>query len=175
MQKSGTHALMAHLEARGLRRHPGMVKSKGGKIVFRNPASAPVDGFDFVHGHVPTKARKVAAAAGLEVVTILRDPRNVLVSYARAFSHRLGGAPDLAAAMDDFFGRRFVNVAMEYADWQDHCEIVRYEDIRPPVSKTRMSQTWTGAPSDWRACWTPEIDRKWTGCGGREIVARFGY
>lgn len=175
MPKSGTHALMAHLEAKGLRRYPGIIKGRDKGIDLRHLGGwdEPIEGYDFVHGHVPTKARK--AAEGFDIVTIFRDPRNVLASYARAFKAKWGGRPNFIAAMDDFFGRPFAAVAAEYVEWPKFSEIVRYEDLQPPVSATRLSQTWTGSPSHWREWWTPEIDAAWHKRDGSEIVTKFGY
>src|SRR3990167_219542 len=77
--KSGTHALMAWLEGLGLKRMAGVVKVWDGSPRLR----AELDGLpcigDFIHSHIPFGYD----VGSHRVITIILDPRNVLLSYAR--------------------------------------------------------------------------------------------
>src|SRR5690348_13809355 len=120
--KSGTHALLAWLERLGMKRSPGTVKVRDGQVCFPDEADHLAD---VIHAHIP---------AGYDLgqhrsVTVLRDPRNVLVSYWR-WASTLGlltGGP--VAALHDFFGKEFVPHYRGWLGWRGVCTIIRFEDL----------------------------------------------
>ena len=179
--QSGTHALMASLAAEGRKRLPGLFEGRPGRPFYIKPTAAdpePASLNDalkasddyFIHGHV-------ACGRGLEklpcrVVTIRRDPRNVLISYAR----KSGRA--LLEVLRNFYGLPFVRVYRSFLGWP---VVVRYEDMGfvegpnlyedSPVD----ASTWTGDPSDWRKEWTTDFEVEWRRAKGPKLVADAGY
>lgn len=183
--KSGTHALMAMLAKEGGKRVPGLMDGLHDRrpLKLRGTPSDPSpvtwgralsldDGY-FLHAHV--RSAHARELPGFRVITIFRDPRNVLVSYMRWKG--LGAE----AVLRHFLGRPFVEVYRGFLGWGRHGEWLRYEDIGivagPPgyENAERANSTWTGAPSDWRDYWTDRVARAWRAAGGDDLVAEAGY
>lgn len=182
--KSGTHALARLLIGRGIERVPGLLKCKHKRARFQLKIKGTTKmvleelkqfpDTHYIHGHVHADIDLSWAT----VLTIIRDPRNVLVSYVRWKERQQDprGPSNVLEAMDNFARRPFPEVYRGFLRWQGRCEIIRYEDLDP----TSLHQpagwgTWTGNPSDWRNWWTERIERKWRRIGGPDLVAEAGY
>lgn len=185
---------MRMLAAHGGKRVPGLLKALPPRkpfVLVATPADPePItieraktlsDSY-FIHGHVGA----AAVVEWFRFITIIRDPRNVLVSYLR-WTHKEGKprAPiDLVDAMDHFFRRPFQQVYRGFLDWRVQGEVVRYEDLTAENLPTTVQlysgaaqdrDTWTKAPSDWRDWWTERVERKWRSIGGPALVTEAGY
>lgn len=193
LPKSGTHALMAWLSKMGLKRCPGVLHIDGAGELGVNGnhldvgTLAAVPDSVFIQGHVPA----TFDLRGFSVVTILRDPRNVLVSYVRHRAEPWGGDRKftLDEAMDDFWGKPFVETYEGFLGWQGRSVVLRYENLAPeaigagcdiydanrPEWDRWIGNTRTGSPSDWREHWTEEAEGAWQARGGVELVDRAGY
>lgn len=193
MAKSGTHALMAWLSRMGLKRCPGVLHAnrddnlsiKGARIDIATLAIVPDS--TFIQGHVP-------AAFDLSqfmVVTILRDPRNVLISYIRHRAQSWGGEKKftIPEALADFWGKPFVETYEGFLGWQGRSIIVHYENLAPqhigagediytpdrPQWDKWIGNTRTGSPSDWSLVWDAEAEEAWRAAGGPDLLAQAGY
>lgn len=104
--KSGAHALMALLDTMSLRRHPGTIlPGPGGPYIASMPNLEPsslrsVPGNVYILAHLPASVR----LEGFKVLTIFRDPRNVVLSYI-AHRFREGYVVGFATALEDFWGQ----------------------------------------------------------------------
>lgn len=192
LPKSGTHALMAWLSRMGLKRCPGVlhVRSDGDLMVegaLSIPTLSVMPDSTFIQGHVPFGHN----LTGFSVVTILRDPRNVLISYIRHRAASWGGGKryTVAEALEDFWGQPFVPAYESYLGWQGHSVILRYEEMpsrvigdggeiytpdRPAWDKW-IGNTRTGAPSQWLEHWTPSAEEAWQKAGGPALVRLADY
>lgn len=208
--KSGTHALMALLAMQGGKRVPGILDGFRGPRALLMPTGAwpavptleqatalPHD--HFLHGHVPAD---VEVPPSVKVVTVLRHPRNVLVSYSRRFAFNrmilkwiarrrrgmhtaLGSPPTLQEILaNGFVDRPFVEVYRRFLGWRGRGLVVRYEDIPRDFTAgapdlyagaAEDHNTLTSEPTDWREVWTPDIDASWRAAGGYELEQDAGY
>lgn len=179
---------MAWLAMMGLRRVPGLLDGmKRNRLLLRPTcaypevasleAAAALPHNHFVHGHVPAD---VPLPAGVKVVTILRHPRNVLVSYAR-----WRGLDDPAVGLrGGFCRRRFVAVYRRFLGWRGRALVLRYEDMprmftagAPDLyaDAEEDHDTMMAVPSDWRDVWSPEMDAAWRQAGGPQLERDAGY
>jgi hypothetical protein len=191
MAKSGTHAVMAWLSRMGLKRCPGVIAPDDGRLKVHGSGGLSVHTLSivpdntFIQAHVPASW----ALKRFSVVTIFRDPRNVLVSYVR---HRLrwsGIELTLAGALGDFWGLSFVESYQSYLGWHGRSIVLRYEDLAAdhvgegsdiyapdrPAWDQWIGNTRTGSPSDWREHWDDEAEEAWRKAGGPELLVRAGY
>lgn len=186
--KSGTHALMRLLAREGMQRAPGLLEGRHPRREFRikatpadpNPisiaqAKALPDSY-FMHGHV----RAAAKVDWCRFITVIRDPRNVLVSYSRWSE----GVSDLVEAMDNFFGHPFAEVYRGFLGWQGQSEVIRYEALSFEAALTDVNvyagaadnrDTWTGSPSSWQDWWSERVECKWRQIGGAALLDEAGY
>lgn len=187
--KSGTHALMELFQAMGLKRAPGIVRGSGdgGTLVVNETPADPetVDEEDvlegrsgwFIHGHLPP----VRDYGNAIPVTVIRDPRNVIVSYQKHAVLSGEDRPSLLDALTSFLGKPFFDVYPAFLDWQGSAPTVRYEDL-PRVrwgsvyeGANQDRSTWTDRPSDWMRDWSALEKRQWRGAGGNQLVREAGY
>ena len=137
-------------------------------------------------------------------IHICRDPRNALVSWVRWTNPpRDVMRPDvmeglLIGAIQGFrAGRSFYEEAMEFAHWLDDAPLsIRFEELIGDGGVTvqaiadylqvphlpnayfhlaGQTKTYTGALSDWRDHWNPDVEYAWEANGGHEIEEAFGY
>lgn len=190
--KSGTHALMAWLQRMGLNRLPGIIEAwhADRTIALRETGAdsevvtlgkaRQLDDRIFCHAHVHAGHR----LDGFRVVTIFRDPRNVLVSYVRHQERVRGERITLQDALRSFCGRPFVEVYRGFLGWRGRSLCLRYEDFPPGfcgngaglyAHADRDHNTRTGSPSNWLDWWTEEMDLDWQAAGGPGLVEDAGY
>lgn len=185
---------MAWFHTMGLKREPGIVEAwhEHRELEYRKTeAEKPGRGIEqlrdldhhrFCHAHVHARAQ---LPAGFMVVTIFRDPRNVLVSYARHQQRVHGNRISLVEALHDFLGRPFMEVYRGFLPWRRGRSLcLRYEDFPAGFAgdgaglyrhAKRDHNTWTGEPSNWREVWDYEIDHAWRNAGGWFLVRDAGY
>jgi hypothetical protein len=108
------------------------------------------------------------------VVNVIREPRNVLVSYCR---HRL--AKDnlrlsLAEALRDYWGWGcFVEFYRLFLGWRGRATILRYEDLAE--CSPLLDGTATGSPSRWQDVWDRAAEQEWRNRGGPRLLRDAGY
>lgn len=191
--KSGTHAVMSWLNRLGLSRHRGTVIERGGRLTtigLENEEGAPLSVHKlsgcpdtvFILSHVPSiYAKELGKFA---VITVFRDPRNVLVSYCRYKLALNGQTLTLIQAMEDFWGQPFVEAYRSYLGWRGKSVIMNYENL--PSSKVGDGSelydgelvdwnTRTGAPSKWWEWWDDQTEEVWCEAGGQNLVDAVGY
>jgi hypothetical protein len=182
--KSGTHAAMALLDRMGLKRCPGTILGTtpgqklhvAGSTLDLRAASAIPDNC-YILGHVCA----AHSLDGFPVVTVFRDPRNVLVSYCRHRA-REGVAVTIPQALADFWGAPFTYVYRGFLGWFGVSMILRYEHLPEKVAGDGAGiyngQAWntrTGAPSFWEDWWSAEAERAWVAHGGPSLLSAAGY
>lgn len=181
--KSGTHAVMAWFTRMGMQRHPGTllpapngVRAAGVSLEQVKQNNRP--GM-FILAHVPA-TRELWG----NVVTVFRDPRNMLVSYCRHREREDGFRPTLAEAIRDYWGQPFVPLYDSYLGWKGRSVVIYYEDLPPAqigdggsiyVGHDRDWNTRTGEPSDWRNEWNDEAEDAWRASDGPGLLRRSGY
>lgn len=194
--KSGTHALMAWLAMMGMKRIPGLVDGRRGRLeaelrpteaypdtVSLNKASERPHRY-FCHSHVPSDCR---IPDRLKVINIVRDPRNVLVSHARfrCVDGDIKGCC-LAALLREGFGKRpFMEVYRSFLGWEKRgAAVVRYEQLSrdflagaPGLYAGAMcdQSTLNKRPTDWREHWTDDLEAAWSRLGGEALLRDAGY
>lgn len=182
--KSGTHALMALLDTMGLRRHPGTILPGPTPYLSGMPrldlaSLHAVPDNVYVLAHVPASVR----LEGFRVLTIFRDPRNVILSY---IAHRLrdGYIVGFATALADFWGHPFVDTYRGYLGWRGRSAVMRYEDLPEHVIGDGSGiyrgtghdwNTRTGLPSRWETVWDKTMASAWATAGGDELLKDAGY
>lgn len=120
---------------------------------------------------------------------IVRDPRNVLISWLRHNRKSVTDGTFMSAMNEyDFNG---------YSNWIEDKNVyaVRFEDLIASDKEIRCisdflgvpyldsafenlpgcTMTWTGKYSDYRKIWTPALEAFWNENGGPELLIRFGY
>ena len=176
---------MALLDTMGLRRHPGTIlPGPDGPYIASMPNLEPaslrsVPDNVYILAHAPASI----GLEGFKVLTIFRDPRNVVLSYI-AHRFRAGYVVGFAAALEDFWGHSFVETYRNYLGWRGRSVVIRYEDLPEHVigdgsgiyrSHDLDWNTWTGKPSDWREIWDDTIESAWAAAGGNELLKEAGY
>lgn len=190
--KSGTHALMEWLQRMGLKRAPGIVKAEPGRSTLRvygTPADPePVTAAEvlegrpgwFIHGHL----QPVKDVGDATVITVVRDPRNVLVSYVRWWNSLNEKQTTLLETLGAFFDDSdypFLDIYRDFLGWAGRGPIMRYEHM-PRVKlpgvyngASANHSTWNDEPSDWRSAWSDDIEREWLRRGGARALIEAGY
>jgi hypothetical protein len=176
--KSGTHAVMSMLSKMGL--------TRVSTVTVYSPDEADkysdLDHSHYVAGHIPAKHDLTSFL----VVTIFRDPRNVLTSYCRYRKKMEDAEISIPEAIADFWGAPFVSVYRSYLRWREPGRSVclRYEDL--PLHQVGNGaglypedndywNTHTGSPSDWRRTWDRAAKVAWKSAGGPELLKGAGY
>lgn len=189
MPKSGTHAVMAWLSRMGLKRCPGVMFSADGRVQIAGKALSIGTLLDipdnvFMQAHVAASLD----LGGFCVLTVLRDPRNVLVSYCRHRSRHDELEVSIAEAIKDFWGQPFVPLYRDFLGWRGKSIVVRYEDLvadhvgdgasiydDQPEWDSWIGNTRTGAPSNWEDHWDDEAERAFVESDGLDLLDRAGY
>jgi hypothetical protein len=186
--KSGTHAMMAWLYRMGLKRVPGTILACGedqelhvtGAMALTIDALRLAPDNVFILAHVNACHR----LDGFRVVTVFRDPRNVLVSYCRHRMREEGLDIPISQAIEDFWGAPFVSLYSGFLNWRGRSIVVRYEDLpagmigdgRGMYSEApRDWNTRTGSPSNWLEWWDSKAEETWSRHGGPDLLVRAGY
>jgi hypothetical protein len=183
--KSGTHALMALLDTMGLKRVPGTILPLDDNVyVYGNDYLSSMQIIPdncYILGHVADSHAHFLN--GFRVITVFRDPRNVLVSYCR-HQKRNGVDVTIRQALEDFWDFPFIEVYRSYLGWFGKSMVVRYEDMPDFVIGNGdgiyqgHEQDWntrTGSPSSWQEVWTKEDEASWIEAGGPELLVEAGY
>jgi Sulfotransferase domain len=184
--KSGTHALMALLDTMGLKRAPGTLLPLfdycyvEGMPYMTLAALRAIPDNSFMLAHVPASH----TLTGLRVITIFRDPRNVLVSYCRHRKRVEGIDVSIPQAISDFWGTPFVRLYESFLGWRGRSVVVRFEDLPGSVVGSgdgiyaRHETDWntrTGSPSRWQDTWDEKAEAAWLAAGGNELLVEAGY
>lgn len=187
--KSGTHALMAFLASLGLKRITGLLDGRHAKGLRLVPeydtdqdpmriweARAMSDEW-FVHGHMPAQD-----VTGWRVITIFRDPRNVLLSWCRHQLRVKGRETSPLEALEACQNNvPFVDYYRSFLGWRGRCLCLRYEDFPPGpepygVRTPEISDSWTGEQRvDWREEWDWDLKLAWRRAGGDLLLEEAGY
>lgn len=183
--KSGTHALMALLDTMGLRRHPGTILpgpepyiSSMPRLSLASLQSVPDN--VYILAHVPASIR----LEGFKILTIFRDPRNVLLSYIAHRLRRDNLIYTFNQGLTDFWGYPFIGAYRGYLGWRGRAAVIRYEDLPEHVVGNGSGiyrgtahdwNTRTGKPNRWQSSWDATIEQAWAAAGGNELLAEAGY
>lgn len=156
LPKSGTHLLMTWLASTGHREIHGTVKGYGPEL-----RGLRVGGKgDYIHAHV-TSDHDLPG----RVITVFRNPRDTLVSYARWRPE-----PNICKAIDNYLGNRpFVDMHRAFRGWT-RTETVTFDWLLKNCAK-RQSATWSGNISQWGASplWTKAVEEHYIAAGGGEL------
>lgn len=177
---------MALLDTMGLKRVPGTILPLGDGL---HVSSIPTMSIAAL-SHVPDNCYILAHApaafdlTGFRILTIFRDPRNVLVSYCRHRRREDGMIYGIPQALKDFWGCAFVEVYRSYLGWRGRSAVLRYEDLPPHVTGDGMGiyqhhdrdwNTRTGSPSAWGDVWDDACEHAWVAHGGPALLEETGY
>lgn len=176
---------MALLDTMGLKRCPGTILPLGeglcvrGVPVFSTVALQSVPDNVYILAHVPSRY----SLKGFRVITVIRDPRAVLVSYCRHRRREDDLDVSIAQAIQDFWGAPFAETYTGYLGWHGRCVWLRYEDLDPNTIGEGKGiypagtdfNTRTGSPSRWQDWWDDEAEAAWVAHGGPALLADAGY
>jgi hypothetical protein len=177
---------MALLDTMGLKRVPGTILPKNGHPAVHGvpdlgmAAVRMIPDNCYILAHVPSTYQ----LEGLRVITVFRDPRNVLVSYCRYRNAENGLNVRVHQALDDFYGSPFCMVYRGYLGWRGRSLCLRYEEIPEQVAgqgqgiyarEPRDWNTRTGKPSRWQDWWDEEAQAAWIRTGGLSLLHEAGY
>lgn len=149
---------------------------------------------------VPCEVHHLTYAQGLPEGTtkdifIVRDPRNVVVSWLRMHGQPVTPGTFLAA-FRKFHTDSLVNEMAAYEPWiVQSYHVARYEALIANRSEMidiadyldvpyiegaweqlpGMTRTWNAEPSDYRSVWSPDVEAAWKAEGGRTLVEDWGY
>lgn len=208
--KSGTHFLTSLMAAMGKTQLGGTLIKRPSRPLFvtskRKLSSLfEEDNDHYIHSHLihsPSLAEKLA---GHRHVFILRNPRNIAISWMR---HRIKQDPSLEASeallmkivLGGMFGRpvsEFISLHLPWVQEDDVC-CVRFEDLiardqgaldgiaahvgaqADPAhydAAFGKGATFTGSFSDsWdNPHWTDAVEQTWVAAGGPAVEAAAGY
>lgn len=130
-------------------------------------------------------------------IFLRRDPRNIVLSWAthQRLPHNAATVKRLLRSFVN--GPSLVQEMAAYEGWLSDAGTlqVRYEDLVASDAEMRriaaylgepypegswehlpgLTWSWTPNHADWRAVWTPRIERDWSDAGGDELLKRWGY
>ena len=127
-------------------------------------------------------------------VLIVRDPRNIIVSWLRF--NRMPVTPGtFLAAFRRFQGAPLVEEMAAFEPWLFVSHVVRFERLLADDTAMRgianycgvdyiagaweelpgYTKTYNAEHSDFRTVWNGDIESAWNGEGGPELLARWGY
>lgn len=133
---------------------------------------------------------------GTPHIFMVRDPRNILVSYLR-WSGQTVSPGMLLTTMQQFPGGAFLTVLDVFAGWLSDSRTfcLRYEALIASDRPMRdladylqtpyldgawevlpgLTETWREPHADYREYWTPAVEQFWTKIGGPERLTQWGY
>lgn len=208
--KSGTHLLTSLAEAIGYRKIGGTLTYRRFEEGFKsNGLASPEEIFSqdnsyYIHAHVMSDRRSRTLLKNHKHIFIVRNPRNVAISWMRHLNKLNPSKPISADELErlirgGMFGKSVVQYYWLFAHWinspvakivsyekllmqdaQEYKRICKYLQIAEHHYSTiqpRSSSTWTGAPSDWMhsSYWTSSVEAAWRDTGGPELEAYLGY
>ena len=133
---------------------------------------------------------------------IIRDPRNVMISWMRMNGMTVTDGTFMALAQQPEGTQSLLQVAESYAGWinDPNTFCVKFEDLIASAAPMQnlatylgvpyldtafpnlpgYTVTWTGdgatpAYSDYTTIWTPALQAYWAANGGPALLAAFGY
>ncbi len=129
-------------------------------------------------------------------IFIIRDPRNILISWIRFMGKQV--TPGMFMAYFHKFQERSLQEEMlEYRSWLGEANtlVVKYEDLIKDDREMRriaaylevpyiegsfeklpgFTMTWNDEHSDWKKLWTLELAKAWNKAGGWKLQAEWGY
>lgn len=176
---------MAFLDTMGLKRVPGTILPVSDYLDVSSVPGFNMDGLRaipdnvFILAHVPARYD----LSGFKVITVFRDPRNVLVSYIRHRKREDDLDVSIPQALKDFWGAPFVETYASYLGWASRCVRLRFEDLQPDTvgegrgiyPKGKDWNTRTGSPSHWEDWWDEEAQIAFIAHGGLELLKESGY
>lgn len=178
---------MSLFDTMGLRRMPGTILPMGDGVYVEGLPITSVATLKaipdncYILGHVPARYD----LSGFRVVTVIRDPRNILVSYCRHRKREDGLTVSIPQALKAFWDwGPFVPLYRSFLGWIGKSIIIRYEEMPPAMigdgkgiyrSHAHDWNTRTGDPSQWFHVWTSKIDAAWKRAGGPQLLAQAGY
>lgn len=151
-------------------------------------------GWPSSHHHEPYRADFIN---GDKHVFMVRDPRNMLVSWLR-FQSRAVSPGMLITAMREYAGGPpLLTTLAAFRPWLNDPAtfVLRFEDLIASAAPMRslatyldtpylegawevlpgLTETWTGTYSDYRTVWTQDVERVWSELGGSEALKEWGY
>ncbi|SDR37825.1 Sulfotransferase domain-containing protein [Pseudovibrio sp. Tun.PSC04-5.I4] len=210
--KTGTHLLTKLLKNAKLQQLDGSLIYRDPSIKMRQKGENPPslegllskDDNIFTHAHVTCDDYSRNVFSKLKHVFIIRNPRNVAISWLRQRVTQSSNINLCAECLVDLisrgiFGQSIPEHYRKYIDWIHHGNtcVVHYENLLDLSSKeyqkiysylqidTRThntftlgnSVTWTGKPSDWTqsSLWTAEVETAWKNAGGESLEESLGY
>ena len=185
--KSGTHGVMAFLDTMGLKRCPGTILPMGDGVYVDGLSGASISVLRTMPDNVYILAHVPAGYVldGFRVITVLRDPRNVLLSYIRHRAREDGLQITIEQALKNFWlWGPFVPLYRSFLGWIGRSVVIRYEDMPPQTvgdgagiykNHQRDWNTRTGKPSRWQDSWNEQIEVAWQKNGGTVLLAEAGY
>jgi hypothetical protein len=178
---------MALLDTMGLKRYPGTLQTTSDFCYVEDMPMGTIDVIRsapdncYILGHVADSHAHFLH--GFRVITVFRDPRNVLMSYCR-HQKRNGIDVTIRQALEDFWDFPFIEVYRSYLGWFGKSMVVRYEAMPDFVVGNGNGiyqgheQDWntrTGSPSSWQEVWTEEDEAVWIEYGGPKLLVEAGY
>ena len=127
---------------------------------------------------------------------IVRDPRDIVISFLRFTGRPVTAAAFMLAVREFRPGSSLMAELAKYEGWLSSGSlIVRYEDLIADEREMRriaafigveywprlweelpgLTWTWNPVHSDYRALWTAELEAEWASAGGNDLLAIWGY
>lgn len=178
--KTGTHALFRGVELLGVVGRP-------------DNASAMRDLPGVYRDHIPYGG----SVSGFKHVHIVRNPRNVLVSWVRMLKGEVAQGFIIAALREYHTRIPFPAYYRQFLGWLEdpNTLTVRFEKLLESDAELRRiaeflsipylddafgqiigpTRTWTGRLSDWTEWWSTNLEEVWTQEGGYELEKDLGY
>lgn len=130
-------------------------------------------------------------------VFIIRDPRNILISWLRSKSKEVTQGNFISAFRRYDERQSFIEHIKSFLGWLSDPDtlVVRFENLIKDDKEMRriadylgvsylddafenlpgLTRTWTGKYSDYQDIWTEELQKVWNEEGGVEIQKLLGY
>lgn len=178
---------MALLDTMGLKRCPGTILPMGDGLyvdvcpVFSLSAARLMPDNCYILAHVPARYQ----LDGFRIITVIRDPRNVLVSYVRHRNRVDGVKVTIQQALANFWDwGPFVELYRSFLGWIGRSIIIRYEDMPAKMIGNGSGiyrdhhkdwNTRTGKPSKWYGYWNDEVEAAWQKHDGPRLLSQAGY
>ena len=208
--KSGTHFLTSLMKAMGKTQLGGtLIKRPNAPLrtttIYPLAAFFAADNDHFVHAHLIWRAQLAAQLAAHRHLFIIRNPRNIALSWMRHRSRQTESLTESAALLErivrgGMFGQSVPSFIDLHRGWltDDHVCAVRFEDLvaHDEDSLVRIAahvgavpdpayyegafgegSTYTTRLSDWADSpyWSEVVETAWHESGGPRVSAALGY